>query len=76
MQTKIKGLRFWCCTLAGSASLALIPMTTAVAAEDTRVNGYVENATYGQEGVGLSSSGIPCKWNLKSRLATSASSIT
>ncbi|KPQ26916.1 MAG: hypothetical protein HLUCCX14_16940 [Marinobacter excellens HL-55] len=54
MQTKIKGLRFWCCALAGSASLALIPMTTTVAAEDTRVNGYVENATYGREGVGLS----------------------
>lgn len=54
MQTKIKGLRFWCYTLAGGASLALLPMTTTVAAEDTRFNGYVENATYGREGVGLS----------------------
>ena len=54
MQIKTKGLRFWCYTLAGGASLALTPMTTTVAAEDTRVNGYVENATYGREGVGLS----------------------
>lgn len=54
MQIKTKGLRLWCCTLAGGASLALTPMTTTVAAEDTRVNGYVENATYGREGVGLS----------------------
>lgn len=54
MQIKTKGLRFWCYTLAGGACLALTPMTTTVAAEDTRVNGYVENATYGREGVGLS----------------------
>ncbi|MGP9831808.1 DUF1302 family protein [Marinobacter sp. NSM] len=54
MQIKTKGLRFWCYTLAGGASLALLPMTTTVAAEDTRFNGYVENATYGREGVGLS----------------------
>ncbi|MCL1486827.1 MAG: hypothetical protein MH186_02155 [Marinobacter sp.] len=54
MQTIIKGLRTWCYTLAGSATLALLPMTNAAAAEDTRVNGYVENATYGREGVGLS----------------------
>ncbi|TVT31717.1 MAG: DUF1302 domain-containing protein [Marinobacter vinifirmus] len=54
MQIKTKGLRFWCYTLAGGACLALTPLTTTVAAEDTRVNGYVENATYGREGVGLS----------------------
>jgi hypothetical protein len=54
MQIKTRGLRFWCYTLAGGASLALLPMTTTVAAEDTRINGYVENATYGREGVGLS----------------------
>lgn len=54
MQIKTKGLRFWCYTLAGGASLALLPMTPTVAAEDTRFNGYVENATYGREGVGLS----------------------
>ncbi|WP_431474515.1 DUF1302 family protein [Marinobacter sp. KM021] len=54
MQIKTRGLRFWCYTLAGGASLALLPMTTTVAAEDTRFNGYVENATYGREGVGLS----------------------
>lgn len=54
MQIKTRGLRFWCYTLAGGASLALLPMTPTVAAEDTRFNGYVENATYGREGVGLS----------------------
>jgi hypothetical protein len=54
MQIKTKGLRLWCYTLAGGACLALTPLTTTVAAEDTRVNGYVENATYGREGVGLS----------------------
>jgi hypothetical protein len=54
MQIKTKGLRLWCYTLAGGACLALTPLTTTVAAEDTRVNGYVENATYGRDGVGLS----------------------
>ncbi|AMQ88874.1 DUF1302 family protein [Marinobacter sp. LQ44] len=54
MQIKTKGLRLWCYTLAGGACLALLPMTSTVAAEDTRFNGYVENATYGREGVGLS----------------------
>ena len=54
MQIKTKGLSLWCYTLAGGACLALTPLTTTVAAEDTRVNGYVENATYGREGVGLS----------------------
>lgn len=54
MQTTIRGLRFWCYTLAGSASLALLPVTSAVAQDNTRVNGFYENATYGREGVGLS----------------------
>ena len=54
MQTTIKGLRLWCYTLAGSAGLALLPINSAVAQEDTRVNGFYENATYGRDGVGLS----------------------
>lgn len=54
MQTTIKGLRFWCLTLAGSASLALIPITTTVAAETTRVNGFAENATFVRDDIGLS----------------------
>ncbi|PFG10282.1 hypothetical protein ATI45_2717 [Marinobacter sp. LV10MA510-1] len=40
--------------LAGSTGFALLPFTHAIAAEDTRINGFVENATYGRDGVGLS----------------------
>lgn len=54
MQTRIKALRFWCSALACSAGLALITSSPALAMEDTRVNGFYENATYGREGVGLS----------------------
>ncbi|WP_098419934.1 DUF1302 family protein [Marinobacter sp. LV10MA510-1] len=54
MQTTIKSLRPWCMALAGSTGFALLPFTHAIAAEDTRINGFVENATYGRDGVGLS----------------------
>ena len=54
MQTTIKILRPWCVALAGSAGFALLPFTHAIAAESTRINGFVENATYGRDGVGLS----------------------
>lgn len=53
MQTKTTGLGFLCGALIGGAGLALVP-TVTTAAEETRINGFFENATYGREGVGLS----------------------
>ena len=54
MQTKTKGLSFWCAVLGGAAGLALVPLTQAIAAEDAKIDAFYENATYAREGVGLS----------------------
>ena len=54
MQTTIKGLGPWCAALTGATGLALASLSNTAAAEDARVDGFVENATYAREGVGLS----------------------
>ena len=54
MQTKTKGLSFWCAVLGGAAGLALVPLTQAIAAEDAKIDAFYENATSAREGVGLS----------------------
>ncbi|MBC7182026.1 MAG: DUF1302 domain-containing protein, partial [Marinobacter sp.] len=54
MQTKINGLSLWCAALYGTTALTLAAISSTAAAEDTRVNGFYENATYAREGVGLS----------------------
>lgn len=54
MQTTTKGLGPWCAALTGATGLALASLSNTAAAEDARVDGFVENATYAREGVGLS----------------------
>lgn len=54
MQTITKGLRFWCVALTGATGLALAPLSQTVAAEDARLDGFYENATFVRDGVGLS----------------------
>ncbi len=54
MQTKIKGLSLWCAVFSSTTALTLAALPGTVAAEDTRINGFYENATYARDGVGLS----------------------
>ncbi|WP_404364920.1 DUF1302 family protein [Marinobacter sp.] len=67
MQTKTKGLKIWCYSLAWGASLVLGPATGAIAEEDLRdrlmgpftddsfrLNGSLENATFFRDDRGLS----------------------
>lgn len=55
MQTTTrKGLRHWSLALLGGSSLALTPLASAMAEEETKVTGYYENATFVRDSAGLS----------------------
>lgn len=54
MQTKRNGLSLWCAVLTGTTALSLASLSGFAAAEDARVDGFYENATYARDGVGLS----------------------
>lgn len=53
MQKITKGLRHWGLALAGGASLTLVPLASSIA-DEVKLTGFYENATYVRDHVGLS----------------------